>query len=508
MKRISIYKSFLIILMAGSTVGCKTFLEEHPTGALTTDSSVSSPDIARAFANSAYSQISVLNNRGGGWGGNNASLLEFMTGKADGNSQTEAFKFYNLEYDARAFYIDNYWRQCYSGIARCNLALKKISEIPTLPEEQRSGLLAEVRTLRALYYFYLVRMFGDVPKITSLVESLEEVQAPRAKVKEIYDEIIIPDLLEAEKAPLPWRDTSGKVSKAAVKSLLADVYLTYAGYPVRGGDAAYAESAKRSREVIEQSGHSLFPEYTDMINPANRNTGEFIWQVQHAKTIRENSLTPVTLPAFMGIARYTDEYGGLIPRREFVESYEPNDKRTREKQFYYTFYKGHPNDYPAGDPRRDKLELGGYYIYKYFDKQAIDNDARSELNFTIYRLADVMLMYAEAANRAEGGPSALAYQALNAIRSRAELPPLQNLSQDAFEQAVWAERYYELAYESKIWFDMVRTRKVRNDLTKQFDNFVGHTNLYGKTFTANQLLFPIPQREIDNNRNLTQNPGF
>ena len=508
MKSISLFKSLLLLLLVGTAFGCKDFLEEEPTGALTTGSSVSSPDIARAFANAAYSQITVLNNGGGGWGGNNASLLEFMTGKADGNSQTEAFKFYNLEYDARAFYIDNYWRQLYSGIARCNLALIKITEIPTLAADQKANLLAEVRTMRALYYFYLVRMFGDVPKITALVESLEEVQSPRSPVKEIYDEIIIPDLLEAEKASLPWQDATGKVSKATVKSLLADVYLTYAGYPVQGGAAAYAESAKRSKEVIQQSGHTLFPEYNDMINPANRNKGEFIFQVQHAKTIRENGLTPVTLPAFMGIAQYTDEYGGLIPRREFVESYEPNDKRTREKQFYFTFYKGHPNDYPAGDPRREKLELGGYYIYKYFDKQAVDTDARSELNFTVYRLADVMLLYAEAANRAEGSPNPLAYQTLNAIRARAELPALEGLSQEAFEKAVWAERYYELAYESKIWFDMIRTRKVRNDLTKQFDDFVGHTNLYGKTFTQNQLLFPIPQRETDNNPNLVQNPGF
>lgn len=508
MKKIEILKSFLLVFLVGVTFGCKDFLDEEPTGSLTTSSTVSSPDIARAFANSAYSQITVLNNGGGGWGGNNASLLEFMTGKADGNSQTEAFKFYNLEYDARAFYIDNYWRQMFSGIARCNLALAKISEIQTLAESQKSNLLAEVRTMRALYYFYLVRMFGDVPKITALVESLDEVQTARSPVKEIYDQIIIPDLLEAEKASLTWQDVSGRVSKAVIKSLLADVYLTYAGFPVQGGTAAYAESAKRSKEVIEQSGYTLFPEYTDMINPANRNRGEFIFQVQHAKTIRENGLTPVTLPAFMGIAQYTDEYGGLVPRREFVESYEPKDKRTREKQFYYTFYKGHANDYPAGDPRREKLDLGGYYIYKYFDKQAIDNDARSELNFTIYRLADVMLMYAEASNRAEGGPNALAYKSLNAIRARAELPAVKDLNQEAFEKAVWSERYYELAYESKIWFDMVRTRKVRNDITKQFDNFVGHKNLYGKTFTQSQLLFPIPQREIDNNRNLVQNPGF
>ena len=502
------YKIILLIVTLGVFTGCEDFLDENPTGTLTTESDVSSVDVARAFANGAYARITVLNDGGGGWGGNNASLMEFMTGKADGNSQTEAFKFNELTYDARAFYIDNWWRGMYEGISRCNLAIDKLSEIPSLTEEDRTNMLAEVRTMRALYYFYLVRMFGDVPKITKNPESLDEIEAARSPEKEIYDEIIIADLLEAEQSSLPWRDTGGKISMGAIKSILADVYLTYAGYPVQGGDQYYAESARRSMEVIQQGEYTLFPEYADMTNPANRNQGEFILQVQHAKTIRENGLTPVTLPAFRGIAAYTDEYGGLIPRREFVESYEAGDKRVQEKQFYYTYYRGHPNDYPEGDPRRDSLNLGGYYIYKYFDQQAIDEDSRSEINFTVYRLADVMLMYAEASNQAEGGPTELGRTVLNQIRARAVLPPVTTTSQVEFEQAVWAERYFELAYENKIWFDMLRTRQVRNDVTQEWDDFVGYTNLFGKTFTEAQLLFPIPQREIDNNKNLTQNPGF
>ena len=506
--KITTHKILTIFLSLVVLTSCEDFLEENPTGALTDNSDVSSFEIARAFANSAYARLTVLNNSGGGWGGNNASLMEFMTGKAEGNSQTEAFKFNQLEYDARGFYLDNWWSGMYQGISRCNLALVKLAEIQNLTEAERVNLLAEVRTMRALYYFYLVRMFGDVPKITANPESLEEIQAPRSPLKEIYDEIIIPDLLEAEQSTLSWKDPSGRISMGAVKSILADVYLTYAGYPVQGGTEFYAESAARSRELIENGGYTLFPEYTDMTDPANRNTGEFILQVQHAKTIRENNLTPVTLPPFRGIAAYTDEYGGLIPRREFVESFEAGDKRTQEKQYFYTYYKGHPNDYPEGDPRRDSLNLGGYYTYKYFDKQAIDNDSRSELNFTVYRLADVMLMYAEASNRAEGGPNTLAMQSLNAIRDRAELPPVTTTDMVEFEKAVWAERYYELNFENKMWFDMLRTRQVRNDLTGQWEAFVGHTNLFGKTFTEKQLLFPIPQREIDNNRNLVQNDGF
>src|SRR5690606_11578413 len=122
------------------------------------------------------------------------TLFRSMTGKADGNPQTEAFKFNELTYDARAFYIDNWWSGMYQGISRCNLALVKINEITTLTEANRTNYLAEVRAMRALYYFYLVRMFGDVPKITQNPENLDEVQAEKSPVKEIYDEIIIPDL--------------------------------------------------------------------------------------------------------------------------------------------------------------------------------------------------------------------------------------------------------------------------------------------------------------------------
>lgn len=502
-------QTIIVLATAGLLAGsCSDFLKETPTGTLTTSSGISSREAARALANGAYANIGTLNNGGGGWGGNNASLMEFMTGKADGNSQTESFKFYNLEYDARAFYIDNWWSGMYSGIARCNLALEKIPQVEILTTAEKTNMLAEVRFMRAFYYFYLVRMFGDVPKITALITQLSEVQTARSPVKEIYDEIIIPDLLAAEKATLAWRDESGRVSMGAVKAMLADVYLTYAGYPVQGGKTAYAESAKRSRELIDSGVYSLFPEYTDMIDPANKNKVEFVFQVQHAKDIRHNGLTPVTLPTLRGIAAYSDEYGGLTPRREFVESYEAGDKRTQEKQFYYTWYKGHPSDYPVGDPRRERLNLGGYYIYKWFDKQAIDVDAKSTLNYTVYRYADVLLMYAEASNQAEGTPNAAARAALNLVRTRAKLPDVTTTVMADFEKAVWAERYFELAYENKMWFDMLRTRRVRNDLTRNWDNFVGHTTVYAKTFTDKNLLFPIPKREIDNNRNLTQNTGF
>lgn len=497
----------IVISLLGMS-SCNKFLEEKPTGSLTPESNVSSPEIARAFTNSAYSELTTLDEGSGGYGGNTVELMEFMTGNADGNSQTDAFRFYNLTYDAQSFYIDTWWQGMYYGIANCNLALQKLNAITTLDTTTKVNMLAEVHTLRALYYFYLVRMFGDVPEITDVVSDLNDVRPKRAPVKEIYDKIIIPDLLTAEKSSLPWKDPSGKVSMGAVKALLADVYLTYAGYPVQGGKEYYAESAKRSKDLIENGGYTLFDNYTDMIDPANKNKGGFIWQVQYAAGINNNDLTAKTLALYKRISVYSDEFGGLVPTKQFVESYPAGDKRAQEKQFFYTYYPGNPNYYPPGDPRRNKVDLGGYYLYKWFDKKAVTETAQSDLNFTIYRLADVMLMYAEASNQAEGGPNAMAIDMVNKIRQRAQLPPIGALSQGAFEKEVWTQRDLELCYENKTWFDMLRTRKVRNVTTKNFDDFVGHTTTFGKTFTKNQLLFPIPQREIDNNTNLEQNPGF
>lgn len=501
-------KHIWILVLALCTASCTKFLQEQPTNALTPQSNVSSPEIARAFANSAYSQLTTLDRGSGGYGGNTAELMEFMTGKADGNSQTDAFRFYTLTYDAQSFYIDTWWQGMFYGIANCNLALQKIAQISSLDTVTKMNMLAEVHTLRALYYFYLVRMYGDVPEITAVVSSLDNVRPARASVKKIYDEVIIPDLLLAEKSSLPWKDPTGKVSMGAVEALLADVYLTYAGYPVQGGSQYYTESAKRSKNLIQNGGYTLFPNYTDMINPANKNSGGFIWQVQFAAGISNNDLTAKCLALYKRISVYSDEFGGLVPTVQFVQSYPSGDKRAQEKQFFYTWYPGNPNYYPVGDPRRDSVNLGGYYLYKWFDRNAVTSTAKSDLNYTIYRLADVMLMYAEASNRAEGGPDGLAMQCINQIRQRANLSPIGNMSQDAFEKEVWTERYLELCYEGKMWFDMLRTRKVRNDISGNWDDFVGHTTVWGKTFTTNQLLFPIPQREIDNNPNLKQNPGF
>ena len=123
------------------------------------------------------------------------------------------------------------------------------------------------------------------------------------------------------------------------------------------------------------------------------------------------------------------------------------------------------------------------------------------------RYAEVLLTYAEAANEA-GTLTPAAYDAVNKVRQRANLPALSGLSQGAFREAVWKERFYELSFENKTWYDMARLRKAFNVSTKTFDNFVGHKFSYGPVLKERELLFPIPTAEIRNNNKLKQNPGY
>ena len=448
----------------------------------------------------------MLGGQPSSYGGNTWNLMEFMTGKSNSDlGQTNFTLFQNLSYDATSFYVDTWWRNLYRGIGACNLAIAKIPGIiaPGLTDEAKTNLLAEAHTLRALYYFFLVRMYGDVPNVTKVPESVSGLNVSRSPAKNIYDSIILPDLLLAEQSTLPWQDNTGLISLGAVKSILADVYLTYAGAAINGGDAAYAESAKRSREVIDNGGYTLFPEYTDMIDPANKNKGGFIFQVQYAASVPStNPLTPLTIPNYSGISKYSDEYGSVYPTAEFVASFPAGDKRAEERQFFYT-------SYPSAKSPGTTVTFKGPYIYKWFDVDAVTNTVKSDLNYSLYRLADVYLMYAEASNRAEGAPNAKAIGYVNDIRQRADLAPIGSLSQDAFEKEVWLQRYFELCFENKMWFDMLRTRKVHNDVTGNWDDFVGHTTVFNATFTEKQLLFPVPKQEIDVNPNLLpNNPGF
>lgn len=509
-------KRFCLMLICGAVFAvssCSKFLEEEDPSNLTPDNFYTLPEHADAAVAAIYANLRFIGN-GTGIFSNNYQLLEAPTGTttSETGQNSDLNNLLNLAYNPDNLHVRQWWQNIYLNIANCNQAIAKIPGINPMDEARKARNMGEAYFLRALHYFWAVRLWGDVPLLTKPVESYTDpnLYPSRSSIDSVYG-LIVSDLIAAEQSGLPWTDPSGKANLGAVKSLLASVYLTMAGQPLNKGTEYYRLAAAKAKEVIDNGSYSLFNNYDALHDPAIKNTGELIFEVQYATGIVNNPFQESMLPNFGGISAYGTQVGSTIPTRAFFDSYEDGDKRTEEQQFFYTKY------YTEGWKNPVK-ELNKPYIFKHFDRKAngtlgVQGVPTSNLNWTLIRYAEVLLIYAEAQNEADGAPNAQAIAALTAIRSRASLTTPTAFTQAAFREAVWRERWHELCYEGKTWFDMVRLRKAYNEITNGFDNFVGHRFNYGTanapTLQEKHLLFPLPTLEYNNNPNLRpQNPGY
>ncbi|MDQ6482557.1 RagB/SusD family nutrient uptake outer membrane protein [Dyadobacter sp. LHD-138] len=493
------YKMLAIVAGTLWLTGCSDFLNESDPSNFTVENYFTKPEHARSSINAIYTNLReplVSGFGGGAW-----MMTEFGTGLAqtDLGQAVNSYFIKDLRNTSDNGYGVNYWQNYYRGIGNANLSIEKIPTI-AMDAAEIKKLLGEAHFLRAFYYFNLVRMFGNIPLVTKPMSLQSTELKPAAATPDDVYKLIVEDLKTAEAAGLPWKDISGKASMGAVKSLLAKVYLTMAGYPLQKGAAYYDLAAKKAEEVIDSKQFKLFDTYADLHNPAKKNVDENIFMIQFKTQILPGSWQSAIIPYNKNISQYSDETGGIYATADFVKSYDPADLRAKEKQFFFTKFTNEKD-------RNQVVDLGGYFIYKHFDTVAQTSTANSDLNWPVIRYADVLLMYAEASNEVNG-PSAKAYDAVNATRTRAELPNLTGLSKDQLREAVWKERWYELCFENITWFDMVRLRKAFNVTTKQFDNYVGHKFSYGPVVTERELLFPLPTNEIRNNTNLIQNKGY
>ncbi|WP_031526182.1 RagB/SusD family nutrient uptake outer membrane protein [Dyadobacter crusticola] len=496
-KRIGLLTTLLSVFWA---TGCSDFLDESDPSNFTVDNYFTQPAHGRSSVNAIYAPLrDPLNS---GFGGGAWMMTEFATGLAatDLGQAVNSYFIKDLRNTSDNGYGQTYWTSYYRGIANANLSIQKVPTIPGMPEADVKKLLGEAYFLRAFYYFNLVRMFGGIPLITEPVNlQSEQLRPGQATPEEVYN-LIVSDLTTAEAAGLPWTDNTGKVSLGAVKSLLSQVYLTMAGYPLQKGASHYELAAKKAEEVIDSKQFKLFATYGDLHNPGKKNVEENIFMVQFKTQILPSNWQVSIIPYNKNISQYSDETGGIYATADFVKSYDPADLRAKEKQFFFTKFTNEAD-------RSKEVDLGGYFIYKHFDVTAQTSTANSDLNWPVIRYADVLLTYAEAANEVSG-PSAKIYDAVNAVRTRAQLPALAGLTKDVLRESIWKERWYELCFENITWFDMVRLRKAFNVTTRKFENYVGHKFSYGPTVTERELLFPIPTAEMRNNTNLRQNNGY
>lgn len=386
------------------------------------------------------------------------------------------------------------WRGPWPGILSANIVLKVAPELD-IDQDIKDRSMGEAYFLRAHYYFILVRFFGDVPLITEPQSSDDDLY-PARDPKDLIWERIQSDL-EMAVDLLPEKSTYadadlGRASKGAALGILAKVHLTLGNW----------QDVVDLTTEIEGLGYDLNDNYADNFSADNENSIESIFEVQYASDggydFWSNENQASWASPFMGPRGsnfVAGGYGWNQPTQEFVDAYEEGDLRKDAT----ILYEGGPEF--DGKSYEASYSLTGYNVRKFLvPLSAVSSFDNSPLNFPILRFADVLLMKAEALN--ELGRTGDAEAPLNRVRNRAGLDDIaSDLSQGAFREAVLHERRMELAFEGQRWFDLIRVGNGAYAL--DFLHSIGKTNA-----TANHLLLPVPQKEIDTNPKLTQNKDY
>ena len=493
LKKYNTYLLLIIVLCFGS---CKKYLDEKDKSDFVKTNYFTTGAQAQTFVNGIYTSLYLFQN-GDAYGESPFITLELFAGHTTSLGQSvNNGNVINQRTDANNPGFEDVWQNSYTAIANANLALQQIPTV-SMDETLKKKLLGETRFLRAFFYYHLVRLYGDVPLITSPVTvTSADLYPERKPIASIYD-LIISDLIAAQGSGLPAVDQSGKVSQGAVNTLLASVYLTTAGYPLQKTEN-YAKAAATAALVLPS--YTLFEKYDYLHDNPHKNQGELIFQNQYLVGVRTNSISQLTLPFNLPVGTYGDHYGAMVPTNAFFNSYEPGDLRTQERQFYFS-------SYPQSDKPSNTVVFGIHALYKYFHVESALGNGICDENWTFLRLPEAMLIYAEASNEVNG-PTPDAYTQINRIRARAQLQPLSGLTKEQFRAAIWKERYHELAYENKAYFDIQRTHQIYNVANNTFGDAITTPNEQGVTMKAQYYLWPVPQREIATNNKLTQNTGW
>ena len=378
------------------------------------------------------------------------------------------------------------WRNYYQVISRANELLMKIEPIDVVVVRNKERHKAEAKFLRALAYFDLVRIFGDVPMITTPLTVEESYKTGRQKVDQIYEEVIIKDLIAAEAAlPASYSGIDvGRASKGAAKALLGKVYLTRKDFV----------KAEQKLKEVTTMGYALLDNYKDLFDYSkNEHHKEYIFDIEYEEGIGEGtSITNAFLPQFTPIADIYGVKGTLgdnnAPPPHLFNLFEPGDVRRN-----ITVVQGGAFDRNGNFVKLPPQSQQSFTL-KYMTPVPSGGDSKA--NWKVIRYADVLLMYAEALN--ENSKTAEAVTYLNMIRTRAKVGTYSNLSQAETREKIYLERRLELSSEGQRWFDLVRTGRALQVMQP-----------YG--MKPYMILFPIPltQLQIINDRSIfPQNPGY
>lgn len=542
MKKILFYT---LIGLSMFTSSCNSLLVEDVRSQIT-DNYLNTPEGFETAVNASYSHIRIFYGQEEGGALSVFGTDEFTNGYG---GTFMNLNFYDSGLNPRASVLATLWDNMYIGINNCNAVIGRADQVPGLDEKVKTTRIAEVRFLRAYYYFLLVQTFGPVH--ISLKESEGVVvTATRSPIKDVYK--VITDDLDFAIANLPATATIyGRIYKSAAEFLLSKVYLTRAGSEAAGADD-HLKAADLAKKVIANTNLSLLSSYAKIFEQgAGEKSSEVVWAIQYSTDLLTTGL------GNSAHLYYLAEYDRLPGMQRDIANGRPwvrfkptlytvlnlfdrkNDSRY-ESSFKFVFYSNKPGTYTIGqkqvtfaqgdtaiwvaDRELTAAELAkkNYSVYppsayndriyptlsKFLDPTRVSvQEMRGSRDFLVFRLAEAYLIAAEALMMSGKKSEALTY--LNAVRARAAKKGSEAAMKVTEDQLnidfILDERARELLGEYVRWFDLVRTGKLLERVKKYNPDGAGQIRDF-------HVLRPIPQTQIDRTEGgiqaFPQNKGY
>lgn len=484
------YSVGLVFLL--TTFSCSDILQTDPVSTITVNSFWQSEEDAQGGLYGMYNQFRSF-------AGSTLVLLGEARSEVMGHGiQNASFRIKYFENTLSETDADLTWQQMYRIVNYANLIIKYVPEIDFADEDRKNAIIAQAYSMRAYIYFVMARTWGDIPLVEEPTEGYdaETTFRPRSAVEEVF-QLIKTDIDRAEGL---FSDNSFNAnrsiwSRPALNMLKAEVYL-WTGKTMGGGNADLT-TALDALQAAEQADVALLDDYSNIFDYNNKGNREVILAVNFKDLeasnnyfadmyINPNDMSPTIDEATRAIIGTASGYNWWAPTEEMRSQFSDDDQRKAGSFLeIYTHEDGNASFLTAIVVKGNGFEEGG--VRKFLD------------DIIIYRYADLLLMKAEAKNALGQDPAA----EINQVRQRAYGDQFANYefvsgSQEANDAAILQERLFELAFESKRWWDLVRFDKA----------FELVPSLRGRENDRYLLRWPIPMSTISLNSKIVQNSGY
>jgi len=458
---------FALLITSGLT-GCEKFLDQKPISGLVQENFYRNTEEVETGVIACYDGLQKVYDI-------EFKLTEIRADNTSGVSlegDWGAIKFFR-DTPSNFFTLD-FWQRSYNTIARCNLVLQYLTNVSD--PVKRANFEGEVKFIRSLMYFNMVRLYGDVPLIMSSIDYNDTDKFTRIAQAEVYNQIKTDLSTSVNLLPPTWTSAQGtaRATKGAAQALLGKVYIT-----LKEWDNARLQFEPILGANLKGSTYQLNPSYAAIFSTSTEMSKEIIFGVRY-------------------------KAGSNGEGNSFSYEYTNNgDARNVKASAAYKAL------FDATDVRKASTYVDATGLAaKFLDPSAPQRDAGND--FPVIRFADVLLLYAEALNELNTAPSTVTLAPLNEVRKRAnvlEYTPIQLSTKESARDAIYKERQLEFGFENQRWYDLLRMDRTKAKAI--LNAYLAATGNAGITVPDFRFVFPIPQTEIDlSSGKLTPNKDY